>query len=209
MAVETFWAASGQGACMTLFKAIFLDRDGVLIEDVDLLTNAAQINILVGVPSALQSLKQAGYRLIVVSNQPVVARGLLSEEDLLALQGRISGRLVEAGAPQLDAFYYCPHHPNATLFEYRLDCECRKPKPGLLIQAAKQHQIELKRSFMIGDRITDCIAGARAGCRTVLVQTGKHLAPPIQTNEIMDLTYLPDFTCLDLAAAARWILETE
>lgn len=194
---------------MTSIKAIFLDRDGVLIEDVNLLTDEAQIRILDGVPSALQRLKQAGYLLIVVSNQPVVARGLLSEQDLLALQEKISRELVAVGAPQLDAFYYCPHHPNANLVEYRLNCECRKPKPGLLIQAAKEHQIELKRSFMIGDRITDNIAGARAGCRTVLVQTGEHLAPPIQTNELPDLTFLPDFTCLDLAAAARWILENE
>ena len=193
---------------MTSNKAIFLDRDGVLIEDVHLLTNSAQIHILDGVPSALQSLKKAGYWLIVVSNQPVVARGLLSEQDLLALQEEISRLLVAAGAPQLDALYYCPHHPNATLVEYRLNCECRKPKPGLLIQAAKEHQIDLENSFMIGDRITDNIAGGRAGCRTVLVQTGEHLAPPIQTNEQLDLTYKPDFTCLDLAAAARWILET-
>jgi len=179
----------------------------VLIEDVDQLTDAAQIRILAGVPAALQNLKRAGYRLIVVSNQPVVARGLLSEPDVLALQEKINYCLIATGAPPMDAFYFCPHHPKATLPIYRQDCDCRKPKPGLLLRAAQEHDIALTRSFMIGDRITDIIAGARAGCRTILMQTGKHLAPPIQTNEPLDLSAQPDYTCPDLLAAARWILE--
>ena len=190
-----------------LISTILLDRDGVLIEDTDLLTDAAQIHILDGVPDALQILKRAGYQLIVISNQPVVARGMLSEPDVVALQEEVNRCLIAAGAPNLDAFYFCPHHPNATLLTYRLDCDCRKPKPGLLMRAAQEHGIDMARSFMIGDRITDVIAGNRAGCRTIQVQTGKHLAPLIQTIEPLDLSLQPDFICPDLPAAARWILE--
>ena len=188
--------------------AIFLDRDGVLVEDVDLLIDATQIQIMDGLPAALQNLKLAGYKLIIVSNQPIIARGLLTVPDVLALQKEVGRLLMEAGAPQLDAFYFCPHHPNATLPIYRVDCDCRKPKPGMLLRAAQEHRIEVAYSFMIGDRITDIIAGARAGCKTILVQTGKHLAPFIQTNELLDTTIQPDFTCFDLPTAVTRILET-
>lgn len=179
----------------------------MLIEDADLLTDEAQIRIFEGVPDALRNLKSAGYRLIVVSNQPAIGRGLMNELDVLALQEEVNRCLTASGAPSLDAFYFCPHHPKATLFTYRLDCDCRKPNPGLILRASLEHDIALTLSFMIGDRITDIIAGARAGCRTVLVQTGKHLAPPIQTNELLDLSLHPDYTCPDLLAASRWILE--
>jgi len=209
MAAETVWTTIRYGVkMMVTAPAIFLDRDGVLIEDVDLLTNSPQIRILDGVASALEILKNAGYKLIVISNQPVVARGLVSEQNVLELQEEIGRRLVGAGAPSLDAFYYCPHHPNATRAEYRVNCGCRKPKPGLLLLAAEEHQIELKRSFMVGDRITDIIAGARAGCRTVLVETGKHLALPIETSEPLDLSIKPDYSCPNLPTAVKWIMET-
>src|SRR6185436_3550034 len=103
--------------------------------------------------------------------------------------------------------YFCPHHPNASLPEWRADCECRKPRAGLLLQAAHEHNLDLTASFMAGDRITDIIAGARAGCRTVLLQTGKHLERPIETTEPLDTTVQPDHTCADLAAAVDWILK--
>ena len=187
--------------------AIFLDRDGVLIEDVDLLTNPADIRILGGVPQALKSLKEAGFRLIVVSNQTVVARGLMSEPRMTALNDDVEQRLLQNGAPAIDGFYFCPHHPSAKLPAYRVDCVCRKPRPGLLTRAAKEYGIDLASSFMIGDRITDIIAGAKAGCRTILVQTGAHLAPAIENSEPLDTTVSPDHTCRDLPEAARWILE--
>jgi len=192
---------------MIWMPAVFLDRDGVIIEDVDILNDIAKIRIMGGVPSALQRLKSAGYKLIVTTNQPVVARGLLSEEELQTLHNGIQRVLLAAGSPAIDEWYYCPHHPNATLPAYRMDCECRKPKPGMLLCAAKEHAIDLAHSFMVGDRITDILAGSRVGCRTVLVQTGKHLAPPIQTSEVLDLTIQPNYTCTDLFAAANWILE--
>lgn len=190
-------------------EAVFFDRDGVLIEDVDLLTTPDDIRIIDGTPQALRSLKEAGFRLIVISNQTVVARGLATEEDVYAINGEMQRLLEEAGGPRLDGFYFCPHHPNATLPAYRIACECRKPRPGLLLRAAREHDLDLGESFVIGDRITDIIAGARAGCRTVLVQTGEHEAPPIETVEPLDASVQPNGICANLVEAARWILGTK
>ncbi len=186
--------------------AVFLDRDGVLIEDVDLLTRKDQVRILPGVPAALAALSKAGFCLVVVSNQTVVARGLATESDVKEVNNFISQKLSESGGPQLSAWYFCPHHPNATLENYRMDCDCRKPKPGLLFSAGEQLKIDLKQSFMIGDRVTDIAAGKAAGCQTILVQTGRHLATPIETSELINPVLKPDFTCADLTAAATWIL---
>src|SRR5258706_11955307 len=186
--------------------AVFLERDGVLIEDVGLLISPEQICILPGVPAALALLRAAGYKLIVVSNQTVVARGLASEKQVQEINDFLAAKLQEAGAPALDAWFFCPHHPNATLPQYRTNCECRKPKSGMLFQAIAKHDLDLSRSFMIGDSITDIIAGFRADCRTILVQTGKHLEPPIETSDPLDHSVVPDYSCADLGAAANWIL---
>ena len=189
-------------------SAIFLDRDGVLIEDVHLLTCPGDIRVLEGVPQALRSLKEVGFQLIIISNQTVVARGLISEQEVYVINAEMERILEQAGGPRLDGFYFCPHHPNATLPTYRITCDCRKPRPGLLLRAAREHNLNLGASFVVGDRITDIIAGARAGCRTVLVQTGKHEAPPIETVEPLDESVQPDHVCADLRAAAEWILRT-
>ena len=188
--------------------AVFFDRDGVLIEDRGLLVDPAEIRVLDGVSDALQRLHEASYRLIVVTNQAVVARGLITLFQLDAFHAEMRRLLQLSDAPPLDAVYYCPHHPEATLPEYRLACQCRKPRPGLLLQAADDHNLDLKASFMIGDRRTDIAAGAAAGCRTVLVETGQHDAPPIVTIDPLEDSCRPDYTCPDLAAAADWILRT-
>ena len=188
-------------------KAVFIDRDGVLIEDVDLLTDPAQIRILDGIPQTLNRLKHADFELIVVTNQTVIARGLATEQDVRRINARVEQLIEQAGGPRLDGCYFCPHHPNATLPAYRTDCDCRKPRPGLLLRAADERAIDLRASFLVGDRITDIIAGARAGCRTILVETGKHLSPPIETAEPLDRTIRPDHICADLNAAANWILK--
>ncbi len=187
--------------------AVFFDRDGVLVSDFDLLTLKIQLRLFLDVADALSSLSHTNLLLIVVTNQTVISRGLATEAQVAELNVEIRNKIARAGGPLLDAFYVCPHHPNATLPEYRKVCDCRKPRPGMLLQAAKDWNIDLKRSFMVGDRITDVIAGARAGCRTVLLRTGAHLAPPIETAEELDLTILPDYTCDTLSEAARWILE--
>jgi D-glycero-D-manno-heptose 1,7-bisphosphate phosphatase len=189
-----------------LNAAIFLDCDGVLIEDVHLLTNANDIRILEGVPQALMRLHEAGFRLIVISNQTVVARGLATEQDVYTIHAEMERLLEQAGGPRLDGFYFCPHHPNATLLAYRVVCECRKPRPGLLLRTAHEHNLDLIASFVVGDRITDIVAGVRAGCQTILVQTGKHEDPLIETVELLDELIQPHHTCADLTAAAEWIL---
>ena len=189
-------------------RAVFLDRDGVLIEDVDLLTRPEQVRLLPGVPEALCELQQAGFQLVVVSNQSVVSRGLATEDEVRRLNEFIQEQLTRAGGPHLDSWYFCPHHPNATLSAYRQVCECRKPRPGMFRQAARELEIDLGRSFTVGDRITDIIAGAAAGCRTVLVETGKHLEPPIETADPLDTSTRPDYLCPNLAAAAAWIVKS-
>ncbi len=190
-------------------KAVFLDRDGVLIEDVHLLTQQDQIRILPGVPEALSRLKSVGFQLIVVSNQTVVARGLSTEAQVLAINRHIAWLLINEKAPSLDSVYICPHHPSATLSAYRQICDCRKPRPGMFLQAANERNIDLRKSFAVGDRITDIIAGSRAGCTTVMVQTGRHEAPLIESADPIDFTVQPDWVCSDLLAAADWILKQQ
>jgi D-glycero-D-manno-heptose 1,7-bisphosphate phosphatase len=189
-----------------LRKAVFLDRDGVLVDDQGFLVCAEQIRVLEGVPSALGQLKAAGLVLVVVSNQAVVARGLVSESEVVLLNDLILQQIELAGGPRLDAFYYCPHHPQATLPEYRVACACRKPRPGMIGQAAQEHGIDLRASFLVGDRMSDIAAGSAAGCRTVLVTCGRHDAPPIVTVDPLDPSCRPDYTCPDLQTATTWIL---
>jgi D-glycero-D-manno-heptose 1,7-bisphosphate phosphatase len=185
--------------------AVLLDRDGVLIEDVDLLVRPDQIRVLDGVPNALGRLAAAGFALVVVTNQTIVARGLAEEDELAALNDAVEAELHGAGAPGLDGFYVCPHHPSATVERYRVDCECRKPRPGLVLRAAAELGLDLGASTLVGDRLSDVAAGAAAGCATVRVRTGAHDAPAIETP--VDLSSVtPDFECADLAEAAEWIL---
>ena len=187
--------------------AVFLDRDGVLIEDRELLADPAEIRVLDGVGAAIGALKDAGFRLVVVSNQAVVARGLITEQEVDTIHHRMQTLIRQAGGPELDAVCFCPHHPEATVPEYRCVCPCRKPRPGMLLRAAEEHDLDLKASFMVGDRMTDIMAGAAAGCRTVLVQTGRHNDPPIITIDPPDPSCQPDYTCPDLRAAAEWIIQ--
>lgn len=187
--------------------AVFLDRDGVLIADVDLLLDASKIDVLDGVPEALSALAAAGYALVVVTNQTVVARGLATEEELRALHAALAARLRGLGAPELDGVYVCLHHPSATLAAYRTDCDCRKPRPGLLMRAGRDLDLALASSMVVGDRASDIVAGALAGCTTVLVRSGKHEAPPIETTLALDAPVEPDHVCADLGEAAQWILD--
>lgn len=188
-------------------RAVFLDRDGVLVEDVGLILRAADFRLLPGVPAGLRALHEAGFALVVVSNQAVVARGLLTEAELLALHHELQQRLEGEGAPPLDGFRYCPHHPAATLPAYRVDCDCRKPRSGMLLSAASDLGLDLKASFMVGDRPTDIQAGAGADCRTIWIQSGRHEDAPIETTEPL-LNVKPSHVCPAFGEAAAWILES-
>lgn len=188
-------------------QAVFLDRDGVIVEDVGPIFNASNVRLVSEAISALTCLANGNLRLIVVSNQTAVSRGLLREHDVITINRFIETQIINSGGPPFNGFYFCPHHPNATLKEYRVACDCRKPKPGLILRAAAEHRIDLSRSFMVGDRVSDIVAGKAAGCRTVLVQTGAHLAPPIESDLPFDITTQADHTCRHLSEAADWILE--
>lgn len=190
-------------------RAVFLDRDGVIVRDKGFVESPDKLELFPDTPKALTRLANAGHLLIAVTNQAIVARGMISEAELERIHDSLRARLIDAGGPALDAIYYCPHHPNADLTEYRKDCDCRKPRPGMLIQAAAEWRLDLARCFLIGDRVTDILAGKRAGCQTVLLETGRHADAPIETFEPIDPETRADATFTSLAEAADWILEQE
>jgi D,D-heptose 1,7-bisphosphate phosphatase len=154
-----------------MHKAIFLDKDGTLIEDVPYNVDPEQIRLYADVPEALVALKQAGYKLIVISNQSGVAQGYFKEKALEGVTEKLS-QLLAPYQVSFDGFYYCPHHPHGKVETYIKACECRKPQPGLLTQAAQELSIDLSQSWMIGDILNDVEAGNRAGCRTILIDNG-------------------------------------
>ena len=149
-------------------KAIFLDRDGTIIDDPGYLSHPEQVNLLDGAAEALVELRAMGYKLVVVSNQSGIARGILSEEDLEAIHDRLRQLLAEKGA-YLDQIYYCPYHPDGVVSKYRKESEWRKPNPGMLLAAADEMDIDLSQSWSIGDSNRDVQAGLSAGCKTILI----------------------------------------
>lgn len=173
--------------------AVFLDRDGVLIEDTHFLTSLEQMRLLPGVTPALRALQER-YYLIVATNQSGVARGLFTEQDVAEAHAELARRLAVESVV-LDAVYYCPHLPEAAVPEYALVCECRKPKAGMLLEAARALGIDLRRSFMVGDAPRDTAAGSAAGLTSILV--GRTSAPVDGARAEADLAH-----------AARFILES-
>lgn len=176
-------------------RAIFLDKDGTLIKDVPYNVNPELIELSDNAGTGLHLLQQRGYRLFVISNQPGVAKGLFAETALEPVEIRIA-ELLSREQVVLDGFYYCPHHPDGLLHDFAIDCDCRKPMPGMLLRAAREHGIDLSRSWMIGDILHDVEAGNRAGCRTVLIDNGN------ETEWDISPARMPDFVVPDLHAAA-------
>ncbi len=154
-------------------KAIFLDRDDTIIEDTGYINNPDLVKLLDGVPEALSSMKAMGYKLVVVSNQSGVARGILTEEILGQIHKRLEQLLAQKGIA-LDKIYYCPYHPEGVIPKYRKDSDLRKPNPGMLLLAGKDLDIEMAESWMVGNSIRDIEAGRRAGCRTVMIESRSH-----------------------------------
>ena len=155
-------------------KAVFLDRDGTINKYVGFLRNIDEFELLPGVAEAIKKINESGYLAIVVTNQPVIARGEVTIPELQLIHNKMETLLGAEGA-YLDAIYYCPHHPHkgyeGEVTELKIDCECRKPKPGMLIKAAEDFNIVLENSWMIGDGENDVRAGKAAGCRTALIGT--------------------------------------
>ena len=156
--------------------AIFLDRDGVINEERDGLRQPADAQLIPGIAQAIRAANDAGIPVICVTNQPFLAKGQLDWTTLRAIGGEIDCQLADAAGAYLDDILICPHHPEkgwaGEIAELKIICECRKPAPGMLLRAAAFHNIDLKRSWMVGDRYCDIEAGARAGTRTALVNTG-------------------------------------
>ena len=157
-------------------KAIFLDRDGTINKYVGYLRTPEQFELLEGVGEAIRKINLSGYLAIVVTNQPVIARGEVTVDGLQQIHNKMETMLGKEGA-YLDGVYYCPHHPNkgfaGEVEELKVVCECRKPKAGLLLQAAKDFNIDLSQSWMIGDSENDVLAGKNAGCKTAFLGNGK------------------------------------
>ena len=147
-------------------RAIFLDRDGVINKEVNYLSNPDDLELIDGVIEALKILRNLGYLLIIITNQAGVARGYFTESTLLKIHEKLI-RILEKNDVHLDDIFYCPHHPDFTEI-----CECRKPKPGMILSAQKKYDIDLNESFMVGDTLNDIQTGINAGCKTVLVLTG-------------------------------------
>jgi histidinol-phosphate phosphatase family protein len=179
-------------------RAVFLDKDGTLIENVPDNVDPGRVRLAPGAVEGLGRLHAAGYALVVVSNQSGVARGLFPEAALVAVAGRLDRLLGEAGIP-LRGFRYCPHHPDGRVGRYRRRCACRKPAPGLLLRAAADYGLDLAASWMVGDILDDVEAGRRAGCRTVLVDAGG------ETEWRPGPDRRPHHVVADLAEAARRI----
>ena len=151
--------------------AVFLDRDGVIVEDVNYLSEVSKLRVLPGVPEALQALR-ARFYLIVVTNQSGIARGMFTEDVLEEIHSELARRLTADDAI-IDAFYYCPHLPEAPTAAYSRACNCRKPGPGMLLRAAADWDIDMDGSFMVGDMPRDADAGKRAGVTSILLGDGR------------------------------------
>lgn len=179
-----------------LQPAIFLDRDGTINVEKNYLYRFEDWEWISGAQAAIARLNKAGFLVVVVSNQAGVARGLYTELDVMRLHEQISADLERNGG-KIDAFYYCPHHPE---YGDNRDCDCRKPSPGMLLEAARTMNIDLAKSWMIGDKLTDLLAARIAGVKGVLVKTG------YGTHEFSKLK--PEqLSAVDLSAAASMIVE--
>jgi D-glycero-D-manno-heptose 1,7-bisphosphate phosphatase len=185
-----------------LLPAVFLDRDGTIIRHVPYLSDPGKIRLLPGAAAAIRKLNQAGFPVIVVSNQSGVARGMMQEADVLAVNREMEKRLAKQGA-HVDRIEYCPHYPQGKIARYAIDCACRKPAPGMLQKAAKALGIDLARSVIIGDNRPDLEAGWRVGAKAVLLLSGHGRKT---RKELLKAGLAPDKITPSLAKAVAWWL---
>jgi mannose-1-phosphate guanylyltransferase / phosphomannomutase len=182
--------------------AVFLDRDGVLNVEVDHVRSPDEMRLLPGAAEAVKRINASEYLAVMVSNQPAVAKGFITELELAQIHARLETLLGAEGA-YLDRLYYCPHHPETGFPgerpEYKVDCDCRKPAPGMFLTAAADLHIDLAGSFMVGDRTADILAGHAAGCKTILVRSGCG-------GQDGKYACQPDFVCDDLAEAVDLVV---
>ncbi|HKY33647.1 MAG TPA: HAD family hydrolase [Candidatus Polarisedimenticolia bacterium] len=176
-------------------RAVFLDKDGTLVEDLRYNADPARIRAAPGAAEALRRMHAAGFLLVVVSNQAGIALGLFSESAMTAVRSRIESIARDAGA-ELTDFRYCPHHPEGRIERFAVACACRKPEPGMILDAAREHGIDLAGSWLIGDILDDVEAGRRAGCTTILLENDN------ETEWRLGPYRFPHWTAADLQEAA-------
>ena len=181
--------------------AVFLDRDGTIIEEVGYLDRVERVAFYPWTVDAVRALNRAGLRVIMVSNQSGVARGFFSEAVVDEVHGRIASML-EAGGARIDAYYYCPHHPDGKIQKYAEQCECRKPGRGLVDRAARELGVDPTRSFVVGDRWVDVALARTVGAKGVLVRTGYGLSEETRLPQRL----VADAVADNLVGAASWIL---
>jgi len=191
------------GEVVKLRPAVFLDRDGTLIEEAGYLDRLERLVFYPYSIDAVRLLNRADLAVVIITNQAGVARGIFPESFVGEAHQHVTRKL-ELGGAHVDGFYYCPHHPEASLEQYRQSCECRKPQPGMLRQAARDLNLDLARSFVIGDRWHDLQAGAAVGAGGILVRTGYG-----RTEEAAPASRAGAAAIVDnLIEAASWILRT-
>lgn len=201
----------GLSALVQRKAAVFIDRDGTLIEDRHHLASVEQIRVFSNSFEAVRRVNASGRLAVVITNQSVIARGLLTEPEL----SEIHSVMVELFAQEdavLDAIYYCPHHPKEGSGSFTRKCDCRKPNPGMLIRASDDLGIDLGRSVLIGDTLSDIEAGNRGGARTVLVMTGygSECAARISSNpDSVSTEQIPDYVAPDVLEAVEWSLNQD
>jgi len=183
---------------ITLRRAVFLDRDGTINEEVGYLSKLDQLKLFPRSAAAIRMLNQKSIPVIVVTNQSGVARGYFGEDFVCALHDLLQAHLRMEEA-HIDAFYYCPHHPTEGSDPYRRVCTCRKPETGMLLQASQDLHIDLSRSYMVGDMMKDVLTGKKVGAKGILVMTGYGADEKIKGDS-------PDHQAIDLLAAVEWII---
>lgn len=184
-------------------RAIFMDRDGTVCEEMGYVNHLSRSRLLPRSLEAIRLANESGYFVVVATNQSGVARGLFEEEMVRAVHRQLAERAAAGGA-RIDALYFCPHHPREGVPPWRLDCDCRKPKPGMLRRAAQEHDIDLSRSWMVGDGFPDIEAGTAAGVRVVQVLTG--YGRGLVEHHQGEFRARPEHTAEDLLDAVRYIV---
>jgi D-glycero-D-manno-heptose 1,7-bisphosphate phosphatase len=188
---------------VTSRPAVFIDRDGTLTEEVGYVNHPARLRLLPRAAEAIRRLNAAGVAAVVATNQAGVARGYFSEDVLHAVNDALRAQLAQAGA-RLDGLYACLHHPSEGGVPYRAQCDCRKPKPGLLLRAAAELGLDLRRSTMVGDKASDLVPGRAVGAAAVLVLTGYGLGEWEYRRKHFEVE--PDHVAGDLLDAVDWAL---
>ncbi|MBU0686752.1 MAG: HAD family hydrolase [Candidatus Margulisbacteria bacterium] len=186
-------------------KAVFLDKDGTINEDVGYLDDPAKLTVFPYSAQAIKILNDAGFKVIIVSNQAGIARGILTEDIYQAIDKKTHKIILQDGGI-IDASYYCPHHPEHGIHPYRTKCENRKPNPGMLKKGEKEFDLDLSKCYMIGDKISDIQAGHNAGVKTILVKTG-YGKDHVNNPKLKELN--PVFIGENLLEAAEWIVKNE